>query len=279
MDLLRRVRRRRRPGRDGPAHRSSAWIYDEPLPPRCPPGFVTGPPDFVGVGAQKAGTTWWFRLIAAHPDVHQDEHQRPELHFFDRYHTTWPGRADIERYHRLFPRPLGALAGEKTPEYMSDPWVPRMLHEAAPDTRLIVLLRDPIERYRSALTHGSLRDWPQERRTTLDAFHKGVYGPQLERLRAWFDPSQMLILQYERCAIDPAGQISRTLRFLGLADHSFSEEELRRPRNETRVEKVALPPERLESLRELYEPDVRALPGTVADFDVSLWPNFAHLAA
>jgi len=35
------------------------------------------------VGAQKAGTTWWFRIIEAHPGVYHDPDQRPELHFFD----------------------------------------------------------------------------------------------------------------------------------------------------------------------------------------------------
>ena len=71
-----------------------------PEPPPCPPGWHTGPPDFVILGAQKAGTTWWFRLIEAHPGVVQPETQRPELHFFDRLTDTWPTAADqIGRAH------------------------------------------------------------------------------------------------------------------------------------------------------------------------------------
>lgn len=274
--LLGRPRQR---GRAKPPAGSTSWAGEEPKAPPCPPGWSIGPPDFVGVGAQKAGTTWWFRLIAAHPDVHQDEGQRPELHFFDRCHAGWPTREDIERYHRLFPRPPGSLTGEKTPEYMADYWVPEMLREAAPEARLIVLLRDPIERYRSALTHGSLRDWPKERRTEGDVFHRGLYFPQLQRLSASFDAARILTLQYERCVIDPAGQLTRTFRFLGLRDHQLSEEELLRPRNQTRVEKVDIPAPRLALLQRLYERDILALSDVVADLDVSLWPNFAHLAA
>ncbi len=278
MDLLKRLRRGRRAARAKPTTRSTGWIHQEPEAPPCPPGWRTGPPDFVGVGAQKAGTTWWFRLIASHPDVHQDDNQRPELHFFDRYHSGWPTAEDIDRYHRLFPRPPGSLIGEKTPEYMADYWVPRMLHAAAPEARLIVLLRDPIERYRSARTHGSLRDWPKERRTEGDTFHRGLYVPQLQRLADCYDPARILTLQYERCVTDPAGQLSRTFRFLGLSDHVLAEEELREPRNRTRVDKVEISTERLALLQRLYEQDVRALRDIVPDLDESLWPNFAHLA-
>ena len=39
--------------------------------PELGPNEVTGPPDFVGIGAQKAGTTWWFDAICAHPDVYR----------------------------------------------------------------------------------------------------------------------------------------------------------------------------------------------------------------
>lgn len=259
--------------------RSASWVEEEPHAPPCPPGWAVGPPDFVGVGAQKAGTTWWFRLIAAHPDVYQDEDQRPELHFFDRYHSEWPTRDAIERYHRLFPRPPGSLTGEKTPEYMADYWVPAMLREAAPEARLIVLLRDPIERYRSGLTHGSLRERRMERQAESDAFHRGMYFPQLQRLTASFEPAHILTLQYERCVKDPAGQLARTFRFLGLRHNELSEEELRRPRNRTRVEKVDVPVQRLELLQRLYEQDVRALSDVIPDLDLSLWPNFAHMAS
>lgn len=258
--------------------KSTEWTRQEPEAPPCPPGWEVGPPDFVGVGAQKAGTTWWFRLVSSHPRVHQDENQRPELHFFDRYHSEWPSEDGIERYHRLFPRPPGSLAGEKTPEYMADYWVPAMLREAAPDARLIVLLRDPIERYRSALTHGSLRDWPKERRTESDVFHRGLYVPQLQRLADHFDRSRILILQYERCIVDPAGELAKTFRFLGLEDHALTEDELRRPWHPTRVEKVDIVAQRQALLQRLYERDVQALSTVVPDLDVTLWPNFVHLA-
>ncbi len=76
-------------------------------------GEVNGPPDFVGIGAQEAGTTWWFHLIAAHPQVslivtkptdryfYSSMHK--ERHFFARFGTEPFGPHDIEEYHRWFP--------------------------------------------------------------------------------------------------------------------------------------------------------------------------------
>ena len=57
----------------------------------------------------------------------------------------------VERYHRNFPRPAGGVTGEWTPRYMYDHWSLRLLRRAAPEARILVILRDPIERYRSAL--------------------------------------------------------------------------------------------------------------------------------
>ncbi|MBA2570820.1 MAG: sulfotransferase [Chloroflexi bacterium] len=261
-----------------------AWLDDDASPPECPPGWRTGPPDFVGVGAQKAGTTWWFKLLTAHPDVHETGGQRPELHFFDRFVTGWPGPDDVERYHRFFPRPPGAMAGEKTPIYMACHWVPRMLRDAAPETRPIVLLRDPIARYvsgrthedaRLARVHRGVRDPANEVRWVSDAFAKGLYAQQLGWLYAAFPREQVLVLQYERCVADPAAQLARTYAFLGLDPFEPPSDELARPRNVTRREKLELEPERRTMLVDLYRDDVARLATLVPDIDPALWPDFS----
>jgi hypothetical protein len=259
--------------------RKAAWIFEMPEPPVCPPGWRTGPPDFVGVGAQKAGTTWWIRLLEAHPDVYHDPSLRSELHFFDRFFDRWPGPEDIERYHRYFPRPDGGISGEKTPEYLADHWVPRMLHEAAPDARIIVMLRDPLERFLSGRTHTQNHDWPDERRIVGDAFHMGLYSQQLARYLDHYPRERVLVLQYERCVIDAEAQLARTFEFLGLGPQAIAEDELRRLRNATKTEKLELEPQRRELLVDLYARDIEPLTELVPDLDVGLWPNFRHLAS
>jgi sulfotransferase family protein len=121
-------------------------------PTPCPPGWEVGPPDFVGVGAQRSGTTWWYELITAHPQVVSPGPQK-ELHFFTRFWNESVADADIGEYHQFFPRPAGKAVGEWSPFYMYESWTPRFLAAAAPDARILVMLRDPVDRYRSDIVH------------------------------------------------------------------------------------------------------------------------------
>ena len=263
----------------------------ETLPdvPECPEGWRTGPPDFVIFGAQKSGTTWWFRLIEQHPGVVQPKGQRPELHFFDRLWGAWPDAKLIASYHRYFPRPEGVLIGEKTPEYLSCPWAPPMVAAAAPEARAIVLLRDPVERFISGLSHqdrGGLIDeqaddgrlFGDRLRVVTDAIARGQYATQVEWLRESFPAERLLVLQYERCAADAADQLARTFAFLGLGPHDLPAAELARPRNMAKLEKVSVPDELVEVLRRYYRPEVERLRASVPDLDLGLWRNFADMA-
>ena len=71
------------------------------------------PPDFIGVGAQKCGTSWWYSLVAEHPMVHDPAGFNKEARFF-----CQPGPFDLAAYHALFARPSGRIAGEWTPDYL-----------------------------------------------------------------------------------------------------------------------------------------------------------------
>ena len=263
-------------------------------PTPCPPGWRTGPPDYVGIGAQKAGTTWWFSLVEVHPDVHRVPGQRPELHFFDRFYARWPGAADVSAYHAAFPRPEGVLTGEKTPEYMACHWVPRMLYAAAPQVRLIALLRDPLDRFVSGATHtrdrtarrrgvpGGARaalDWRDEKRFVEEAFQLGLYAEQLARFLDWFPAERLLTLQYERCVADPATELARTFRFLGLQPHQLSDATLREVRNATASQKIELSADRRVMLVDLYGRQLERLRALVPDLDLALWPNFASITS
>ena len=144
-----RVRPRSAAALDGGAVHSR---YDQLQPlPEHPPDWRIGPPDFVIIGAQKSGTTWWQGLVEAHLQVVRPGGQRRELHYFDHFWDRWPSDEQFSRYEHYFPRPEGSLAGEKTPGYLYQPWVAPMLAHVAPEARLIVLMRDPVERYVSGL--------------------------------------------------------------------------------------------------------------------------------
>jgi len=252
-----------------------ALISVAPPAPPTPAGWHTGPPDFVGVGFMKAGTTWWHRLIAAHPQVAQIRGRAKELHYFDRYCNADFSEADIARYTGYFPRPAGSLAGEWTPRYATDFWTPALLRLAAPDAKLIVLLRDPVERYRSGLAHEMARGAMLRPHVAQDHFGRGLYDAALDRLHRHFDPGQVLVLQYERCVRAPLPALARTYEFLGLDDCGFVPETVRDEINKTASEKPRLPEALRTALCEGYQDDVRRLAARIPDLDLGLWPNFA----
>jgi hypothetical protein len=99
-------------------------------PPEIPPGWELGPPDYVGVGTMKSGTTWWWSVLNSHPRVananikgamreyyESSEHAAlekiyasKEVHFFAHYGQVED--PDPEFYQRYFPRPPGSITGE-----------------------------------------------------------------------------------------------------------------------------------------------------------------------
>jgi hypothetical protein len=118
-------------------------------PPAVPPGWGTGPPDYVGVGTVRSGTTWWNYLIRCHPEVAWPPRRPKEVHYLDQF-SDGSRPADPGIYHAYFPRPEGLLCGEWTPRYMSDAPTAGLLAQHAPAARLLVLLRDPLARVSSA---------------------------------------------------------------------------------------------------------------------------------
>lgn len=240
--------------------------------------WTVGPPDFVGVGVQKAGTSWWFRAICQHPKVHWTGDRPKELHFFDRFWGVPFSKEHASAYHELFPRPSGTLIGEWTPRYMADHWTPRLLAEAAPDASLLVMLRDPVERYVSGLTHGTSRGAPLHPIVAGDAFGRGLYALQLKRLMRYFDPRRILVLQYERCSLEPAAELTRTFEFLGLELPARMPKAIQTRVNVTATEKPALDADARRALVDAYAEDVHELLGMDLKLDPSLWPNFAKRA-
>jgi hypothetical protein len=250
-----------------------------PPPPSCPAGWRTAPPDFIGVGAQRAGTTRWFDLIAAHPQIQAPPATRKELHYFDRFHAGGFTAADAAAYSGYFPRPPGRLTGEWTPVYLAAPWAPGMLAAAAPNAKLLVSLRDPVERYLSGLQrqHRVARasDAPLNAMAPLDAFVRGLYHAQLTRLLDRYERSQVLVLQYERCVREPLAQLARTFAFLGVNDAAFVPDVDAHPNRQ--AEKPPLHADARRALVEAYAPDVVELCRRFPEIDLGLWPNFAQL--
>jgi hypothetical protein len=250
-----------------------------PPPPQVPSGWSTGPPDFVGVGFQRCGTTRWFNLLAGHPEVASPVAMK-ELHFFDRFHSGGFAEEDLAAYHEYFPRPSGHQAGEWTPLYASAPWIPPLLARAAPQARLLMIVRDPVERLISGLALDAAvaarRGASLSRHAPLAAFVRGLYRAELAGLERHFERSRLLVLQYERCAVEPEAQLRRTFAFLGLREDVAVAGLEAHPRR--REDKPQFDPATRAAYVEAYSEDVLRLVRDFPELDLSLWPNFAQLA-
>lgn len=197
-------------------------------------------PSFIILGAQKSGTTALFRYLAQHPKVVAPI--RKEVHYFSANYAK--GRA---WYLAHFPRDRGdgATSGEGSPYYLYHPHCAERIRESFPDARLLVLLRNPIDRAMSQ--HGHERRQGGERRSMRDAFaqerarvepeerrllaepyadsrvhrresflSRGIYAPQLARYFEHFPREQLLVQRYERFFAEPERHFAEVLEHLGL---------------------------------------------------------------
>ncbi len=162
------------------------------------------------------------------------------------------------------------MAGEWTPTYLADFWVPEMLAAAAPRTRVLVLLRDPAERYAAARERATLpnaRRWDD--RDALGTFQRGLYAEPLRRLLNRFPRDQVLILQEEACRADTQAQLARTLAFIGLPPAELAP---LTTRPSAGAPAAALPQAVRRALTDAYAPDLAALAELAPEIDLGLWP-------
>jgi hypothetical protein len=121
-------------------------------------------PDFIIVGAQKAGTTSLYRYLVSHPEIFGP--RKKEINYFDsNYHLgqTWYRSHFPLVATRKLARRCGfqVIAGEASPEYASHPSVPERVSSVVPAARLIFLLRNPVDRAFSHYHHAIRHGWEQ----------------------------------------------------------------------------------------------------------------------
>jgi hypothetical protein len=156
---------------------------------------------------------------------------------------------------------------------MLDAWTPRLLRRAAPDARLLVLVRDPVERFRSGRTLAENRFTvgSTARAAANAAFGRGLYADQLLRLWRAFPREQVLVLQYERCVADPLAELRRTFAFLGLDPEAAGGIAVGIRVNASQGPKAALSAWHQDVLARRYAPENERLAALVPDLDLALW--------
>ncbi|GAB3855745.1 sulfotransferase [Nocardioides maradonensis] len=202
-------------------------------------------PNLFIVGAAKAGTTALHSLLTKHPDVCMSAVKEP--HYFADVRPDPNMRHLVRRttslddYLKLFSRPTATFVGEASPSYLFDATSAQRISAANPAAKIVVMLRDPIER---AFSHYlmDVREGRQPRsfedalafdRTFRDrrwgtACHLyedlGHYADQIARYLDVFDKNQILVLESRQFATDRESVADALGTFLGLPAAPFLQE-------------------------------------------------------
>jgi len=257
-------------------------------------GVATSPwrphPDFLLIGAKRGGTTSLWRYLAEHPDILR-LFPRPEkikgVYYFDEqyargdrwYRSHFPTAVTRARHARGGRR---VIAGEATPYYLYHPLAPRRAAADVPDARILVVLRDPVERayshwkerrsndgdpldFEAALDAEPARIAGEEARLLADpravsVAHRhwsyadqGRYAPMLERWFAAFGRDRVHVEISEEMYADPQAAFDRVTVHLGVARHRLQD-----PVAHNAEPSPDLDPRIRSRLADLLAPDIRA---------------------
>ena len=200
-----------------------------------------GDVDFMIIGAQKAGTTALASFLSQHPDLHMSEPK--EVHLFDSpaYSPRWSVDEINARYRACFSDAAGpSLWGEATPIYLYWPEIAPELRRYNAKLKLIVVLRDPVDRAishymmekgrgkerlpmglaflleRLRIRRGDRRS-PDSAQRVCSYLDRGHYEKQLRNLRMHFPDQQILVLESGELSQHHTTTMSKVLRFLGVS--------------------------------------------------------------
>jgi hypothetical protein len=211
-------------------------------------------PDFLIIGTAKSGTTTLYGWLSEHPCI--EPATKKEVHFFDYefyrgvdwYRAHFPAKEDREAFERTYGRAF--LTGEASPTYISHEWAPSRIAKILPHAKLIVALRNPVDRAYSqfqmsrregeeplesfaeavaaepARLHGERersRQDPRYNSWPLGCWSyvlRSSYADQIERWFQLFPREQFLFVKTDDLELDPQRTLDQVHLFLDLPPHA-----------------------------------------------------------
>jgi len=194
-------------------------------------------PDFLIIGVQKAATSWLYYCLNEHPEIHLPAHKR-EVDFLggEKFQKKgwewWTSRFEGARASQII--------GDVSVDYIYNDEAPKLVKEKVGEVKLIVSLRDPIERAISAyywnLRKGKIpnRSLNEGFREVINTFkdssqtkvdedaaslyqniiQRGFYDSQIERYLNYFNLEDFLFLSFQKIKSKPLEQLQNLYRFL-----------------------------------------------------------------
>ncbi len=231
---------------------------------------VTTPlPDFICIGAQKAGTTWLHRQLSGHPEIFLPPGKELDYFFSDRSPSWYKAQFSDAA--------AGQLTGDISPNYMPRESIPARMAELAPAARLICLLRDPADRAFSQWKMARDRGNIPRSQSFSDAFAndarfirtRGHYGMLIRRYERLFPLGiQFRVFFFDDIVARPYELLKEIFAYLGV-DQDY------RPAGVNEVVHGAKSPERLDentrkTIIEHYRDDIDEIERRF-DRDLGTW--------
>ena len=238
--------------------RATNWLYRHPRLRafykqstfRMLTSHLRGLPDFVIIGAQKSGTTSLYHFVVRHPGIAPAA--KKEMHYFSRhygfgelwYRSNFSTNLSRRNFYKKTNQRL--LSGEASPTYIFYPATPSRMKEILPDVKLIVILRNPVDRaysqyhhtmrmnketlpFEKAIEAEEERCAGERERLVKDPYFvprsyqahsyiaRGHYADQLENWFRYYDRKQFLILVTEDFHKNPQLTLDQIFDFLGVS--------------------------------------------------------------
>ena len=175
-------------------------------------------PSFIGIGAQKCASTWLHQILASHPSINVPAIKEADF-FSYRYDHGF------QWYERLFSeRGPKVQAGEVSPSYFHDPAAPARVLAYKPDIKILLTLRDPVQRAMSnhrhevRLGHFSGSDLSFEAGLANNPMYveQGLYAKHLANWLRCFPRRQIHVVLVEDIEMNPQAVAHDVFQFLGI---------------------------------------------------------------
>ena len=183
---------------------------------------------FIGVGSPKCATSWTYKCLAEHPEICMGEPK--EIHFFHpndksgKYNWKYEKGLDFYKSHFSNCKP-NQIIGEFGPLYFNDPDTPHLIKKHFPDVKIIINLRNPVDKIFSHYNHSITKNDTDltfeeaiKNPEWIELFTK--FHPHLKRFFDNFPRENILINIYEDIEKDPVKFIQRIYKFIG-ADENY----------------------------------------------------------
>lgn len=201
-------------------------------------------PSFICIGAMKAGTSSLAAWLFQHPNIQRPIRTRKEINYFDIHYQK-----GLKWYQACFPTAKslheGKITGDISPGYLFHPNAAKRISEILPDAKIIVLLRNPVNRaishYFHEIRHKNedldilkafeteesriapeldyLQNHPDYSSPNLRRFsykQRGHYSDQIQRFFQYFPKKNFLIIKSEDLFQNPEGNIKEVYKFLNV---------------------------------------------------------------